>query len=93
MKSLLKKQETPFVYHKYYHSAQTKWTHKMDALINGLPKRKLICLLVLFTILTGSYLIYNIYAAFSKSDFLPGQKTAVISKINVINFKKYSNGT
>ncbi|RZJ51578.1 MAG: hypothetical protein EOO19_00150 [Chryseobacterium sp.] len=88
MKSLFKKQQTPFVYHRYYHSAQTKWVKKMDLLINGLSKRKLISLLILFTILTGSYFIYNIYAAFSKSDFSTTQKTAVISKIRTINFKK-----
>jgi len=88
MKSLFKKQQTPFVYHRYYRSAQTKWAQKMDVLINGLSRRKLIYLLVLFTILTGSYFIYNIYAAFSKSDFPTTQKTAVISKIRTINFKK-----
>lgn len=87
MKSLFKKQETPFVYQRYYHSAQTKWAQKMDVLINGLSRRKLIWLLILFTILTGSYFIYNIYTAFSESDF-PTQKTAVISKIRTINFKK-----
>lgn len=88
MKSLFKKQETPFVYHRYYHSAQTKWAQKMDVLINGLSRRKLIYLLVSFTILAGSYFIYNIYTAFSESDFLTAQKTAVISKIRIINFKK-----
>lgn len=88
MKSLFQKQKTPFVYNRYYNSAQTKWVQKMDVLVNGLSKRKLICLLVLFTILTGSYFIYNIYAAFSKSDFSTAQKTAVISKIRTINFKK-----
>lgn len=88
MKSLFKKQETPFVYHRYYHVAQAKWAQKMDVLINNLSRRKLICLLVLFIILTGSYLIYNIYTAFSKSDFPTTQKTAVISKIKVNNFKK-----
>ena len=87
MKSFFKKQETPFVYHKYYNSAQSKWAKKMDALINDLSKRKLICLLVLFTILTGSYFIYNIFSAFNKSD-LTGQNTAVISKVKVNNFKK-----
>ncbi|MFH7018588.1 hypothetical protein [Flavobacterium sp. FlaQc-47] len=88
MKSLFKKQQTPFVYHRYYHSAQTKWAQKMDVLVNGLSKRKLLCLLVLFSILTGSYLVYNIYVAFSKSDFPTAQKTAVISKIKITNFKK-----
>lgn len=88
MKSFFKKQETPIVYHRYYHSAQTKWAKKMDVLINGLSRRKLISLLISFTILTGSYFIYNIYTAFSKSDFPTAQKTAVISKIRTINFKK-----
>jgi hypothetical protein len=88
MKLLFKKQQTPLVYHRYYHSAKTKWAKKMDVLINGLSRRKLICLLISFTILTGSYFIYNIYAAFSKSDFPTAQKTAVISKIRITNFKK-----
>jgi len=88
MKSLFKKQQTPFVYHRYYRSAQTKWVRKMDVMINGLSRRKLICLLISFTILTGSYFIYNIYTAFSESDFPTTQKTAVISKIRTINFKK-----
>ena len=87
MKLLFKKQKTPFVCHRYYHSAQTKWAQKMDVLINGLSRRKLICLLVLFTILTGGYFIYNIFEVFNKSD-LRGQNTAVISKIKVNNFKK-----
>jgi hypothetical protein len=87
MKLLFKKQKTPFVYHRYYYSAQVKWAQKMDVLINDLSRRKLICLLVLFTILTGSYFIYNIFAAFDKSD-LRGQNRAVISKIKVNNFKK-----
>lgn len=87
MKSLFKKRESAFVYHKYYHIAQAKWAQKMDVLINDLSRRKLICLLVLFTILTGSYLIYNIFSAFNKSDSR-GQNTTVISKIKVNNFKK-----
>jgi len=87
MKSFFKKQETPFVYHRYYHSAQSKWAQKMGVLINDLSRRKLICLLILFTILTGSYFIYNIFSAFNKSD-LRGQNTAAISKIRTINFKK-----
>ena len=87
MKSFFKKQKTPFVYRRYYHAAQAKWAKKMDLLINDLSRKKLICLLVLFTILTGSYFIYNIFSAFNKSD-LRGQNTAVISKIKVNNFKK-----
>jgi hypothetical protein len=87
MKSLFKKQKTPFVYHRYYYSAQAKWAQKMDVLINDLSKRKLIGLLVLFTILTGSYFVYNIFSAFNKGE-LRGQNTAVISKIEVNNFKK-----
>lgn len=87
MKSFFKKQETLFVYHRYYNSVQSKWAQKMDVLINDLLRRKLICLLILFTILTGSYFIYNIFSAFNKND-LRSQNTAAISKIRTINFKK-----
>jgi len=88
MKTLFKKRETPFVYHAYYDAVQTKWAQKMDVLVNGLSRRKQISLLVLFTILTGSYLVCNIYTAFSKGDFSTVQNTAVLSKIKTINSKK-----
>ncbi|MFB3388029.1 hypothetical protein [Flavobacterium sp. LAR06] len=88
MKSLFKKQETSFTYHKYFHFAQAKWAQKMDVLLNGLSRRKLICLLVLFTIFTTAYFVYNIYAAFSKSNNLTVQNTTVIAKIKINNSKK-----
>ena len=85
MKSLFKKQETAFVYDKYYYLAQAKWSQKMDGLINGLSRRKLICVLVLFTLFTTGYFIYNIYAAFTKSTTLAIQNTATIKIINSKN--------
>ena len=88
MKSLFKKRETAFVYHKYYDFAQAKWARKMDVLTNGLSRRKLICLLVLFVISTAGYFICNIYAAFSKNNTLAVQNTAVIAKIKINNSKK-----
>ncbi len=88
MKSLFKKRETPFTYHKYYTFMQEKWAKKMNVMTDGLSRTKLIYLLVLFTALTTSYFIYNIYAALSKSNSLQVNNTAVISKIKSINIKK-----
>jgi hypothetical protein len=88
MKSLFKKRETPFTYHKYYTFIQEKWAEKMNVLTAGLSRTKLIYLLVLFTVLTAGYFIYNIYAALSKSNSLQVNNTAVISKIKSINIKK-----
>ena len=88
MKSLFKKQAVPFVYHKYYLSAQDKWAQKMNVLAQGLSIRTLICLLVLFTVLCGSYLLYNIYKEFTKSSAQPLQNKPVISKIRTNHLKK-----
>jgi hypothetical protein len=88
MKSLFKKRETAFTYHKYYMFLQEKWAQKMNVLTEGLSRKKLSYLLVLFTVLTAGYLIYNIYAAFSKSNSLRVNNTAVITKIKSITIKK-----
>lgn len=88
MKSLFIKRDTPFIYNKYYLCAQDRWARKMNALTRGLSKRTLLCLMVLFIALSGGYLLYNIYAAFS-SNGAPGLKTtANISKIKAIQIKK-----
>lgn len=88
MKPLIKKREEPFVYNKYYLFAQDKWAQKMNSLTGRLSKRSLIYLLVLFTVLEGGYFLYNIYEAFSKRNSEINKKTATISKIKTINFKK-----
>ena len=88
MKSLFKKRETPFTYYKYYTFMQEKWAEKMNVMTCGLSKAKLMYLLVLFTVLTAGYFIYNIYTALSKSNSLQVNNTAVISKIKSINIKK-----
>lgn len=88
MKPLIKKREEPFIYSKYYLSAQDKWGQKMESLTGKLSKRVLIYLLVLFTILEGGYFLYNIYAAFSKKNSEINKNPASISKIKTINFKK-----
>ncbi|AYN03568.1 hypothetical protein [Flavobacterium sp. 140616W15] len=67
MKSLFRKKEIPFVYNKYYTAAQHKWTEKMSRLTQGLSRRKLLLLLVLFTALTTGYFLYNIYNSFTDS--------------------------
>jgi len=88
MKQLFKKQETPFTYHKYYTFVQCKWAEKMSVLTGALSSRKLIYLLVLFTILTTGYFVYNIYAAFSKENVMPVKNTAVMSKVKIEQTKK-----
>jgi len=67
MKSLFRKKEIRFVYNKYYTAAQHKWTQKMSSLTEGLSRRKLILLLVLFTALSAGYFLYNIYDSFTAS--------------------------
>lgn len=88
MKQLIKKREEPFIYNKYYLSAQDKWVQKMESLTGRLSKRAIIYLLVLFTVLEGGYFLYNIYAAFSKKNSEINKNPAAISKIKTINFKK-----
>lgn len=88
MKSLIKKREQPFIYSKYYLSAQDKWVQKMESLTGKLSKRVLIYLLVLFTLLEGGYFVYNIYVAFSKKNSEINKNPASVSKIKTINFKK-----
>ncbi|WP_263361216.1 hypothetical protein [Flavobacterium collinsii] len=84
MKSLFKKKETPFVYHKYYTAAQHKWTQKMSNLTKGLSRRKLLLLLVFFTALSVGYFLYNIYDSFTEN--CPGSlmKADAASKIKTI---------
>lgn len=57
MKPLIKKREEPFIYNKYYLSAQDKWVQKMKFLTGRLSKRAIIYLLVLFTVLEGGYFL------------------------------------
>lgn len=84
MKSMFKKKETPFVYNKYYTAAQHKWTQKMSSLTGGLSRRKLLLLLVLFTVLTASYFLYNIYDSFTASCTGSLTKADAASKIKTI---------
>jgi hypothetical protein len=50
--------------HKYYLVIQDKWARKMSSVTSRLSKRKLICLLGLFVILSGSTCFYIISNAF-----------------------------
>lgn len=84
MKSLFKKKETPFVYHKYYTAAQHKWTQKMSSLTQGLSKRKLLLLLFFFTASAAGYFLYNIYDSFTESCPSSLTKADAASKIKTI---------
>lgn len=61
MKTLFKKRNEPFVYSHLYLRLQKWWAERMGNLTSSLSKAKLIGMLILFVLLTGSYLIYNIY--------------------------------
>jgi type IV secretory pathway TrbF-like protein len=85
MKSLLKKREIAFTYHRHYLSAQKKWSEKMSSLAEGCSKRKLIFLLSLFVILSAGYLLYNIYNAFSDKEVQQVKISEQTVKIKIID--------
>ncbi|UUF12572.1 MULTISPECIES: hypothetical protein [Flavobacterium] len=85
MKSLFKKREIPFTYHRHYLSAQKKWSEKMSGLAEGCSKRKLIFLLSLFVILSAGYLIYNLYNAFSGKEAQRVKISKQTVKIKIID--------
>ncbi|MFC4478945.1 hypothetical protein [Flavobacterium chungangensis] len=85
MKSLFKKRETPFTYHRHYLSVQKKWSEKMSGLAEGCSKRKLIFLLSLFVILSAGYLIYNLYNAFSGKEAQKAKISEQTAKIKIIH--------
>lgn len=55
------------IIHRYYLVIQDKWARKMSSATSGLSKRKLISLLGLFVILSGSACFYSISESFSNS--------------------------
>jgi hypothetical protein len=85
MKSLFKKRETAFTYHRHYLSAQKRWSEKMSSLAEGCSKRKLIFLLGLFVILSAGYLIYNLYNAFSGKEAQKVKISEQTAKIKIID--------
>ncbi|MFC0776875.1 hypothetical protein [Flavobacterium sp. HJSW_4] len=85
MKSLFKKREIPFAYNRHYLSAQKKWSEKMSSLAEGCSKRKLIFLLGLFVMLSASYLLYNIYNAFSEKGAKKARSSEKTLKIKLID--------
>lgn len=85
MKSLFKKRETAFTYHRHYLSAQKKWSEKMSRLAEGCSKRKLIFLLGLFVILSAGYLVYNLYNAFSGKEAQKVKISKQTVKIKIID--------
>lgn len=82
MKSIFKKRAEPFVYHKYYLLAQKRWAEKMKRFTDGLSKRELIWVLLIFTVLTSGFLIYNLYSSFYKE-----AEVSTASKIKTIKLK------
>ncbi|MDQ8013179.1 MAG: hypothetical protein REI96_12065 [Flavobacterium nitrogenifigens] len=85
MKSLFKKREIPFAYNRHYLSAQKKWSEKMSSLSEGCSKGKLIFLLGLFVMLSASYLLYNIYNAFSEKGAKKAGSSEKTLKIKLID--------
>ncbi|PAM95117.1 hypothetical protein B4N84_07475 [Flavobacterium sp. IR1] len=85
MKSLFKKRETAFTYHRHYLSAQKRWSEKMSSLAEGCSKRKLIFLLGLFVFLSAGYLLYNLYDAFSGKEAQQVKISEKTVKIKIIN--------
>lgn len=68
MKRILKKRDAPPVCHKYCLLVQDKWARQMTGLTQGLTKKKLICFLLVFIVLSAGFFLYNIYAVFSKNN-------------------------
>ncbi|WP_289058410.1 hypothetical protein [uncultured Flavobacterium sp.] len=85
MKLLFKKREIPFTYNRHYLSAQKKWSEKMSSLVEGCSKKKLILLLILFIVISASYLLYNIYAVFSERETEKVKSSEQTSKIKIIH--------
>jgi len=85
MKSLFKKREIPFTYHRHYLSAQKKWAEKMSGLTEGCSKKKLILLLILFIVISAAYLLYNIYTVFSEKETQQAKISEQTSKIKIIH--------
>lgn len=87
MKSLFKRNANPVAYNSNYLLMQEKWTGKMNSLTQNLSKKKLICLLILFIVLTSSFFIWNIYRSFSSGE-IQKKPAEQISKIKSIQLKK-----
>lgn len=85
MKSLFKKNEIPFTYHRHYLSVQKKWSEKMSIMAKGCSKRKLIFLLSLFIIISAGYHLYNIYNAFSEKEAQQVKISEQTAKIKIID--------
>jgi hypothetical protein len=81
MKTLFKKPNEPFVYSHFYLRLQKWWAIRMSNLTSGFSKTKLMGLLILFVLLTGSYLIYNIYRKVS------GEKLSIATSSEVSTIK------
>ena len=73
---------------KYYRYAQARWARKMNALTEGLSRKTLQWLLVLFIVLSSSYLLYNIYAVCYKDRAGSFRSAASVSTITTITIKK-----
>jgi len=89
MKSMFNKQQKskPIVCSSHYRFLQQLWARKLSRWTDGLSRRTLLYLLVLFMVVSGSFFLYNIYASFEGIKAVC-PNTAVISKIKTINSKK-----
>lgn len=57
----------------------------MSSLVEGCSKKKLILLLILFIVISASYLLYNIYAVFSERETEKVKSSEQTSKIKIIH--------
>ncbi len=68
MKEGKKKQDVPSICHMYCLLVQDKWAKKMSGLTKELSKKKVICFLFVFVVLSAGFFLYNIYAVFSQNN-------------------------
>jgi hypothetical protein len=64
MPALFKKRRDTKIRSKYYLFLQDKWAKKMSALTAGLSKGRLVLLLVLFVVFSGTACLYNFSRGF-----------------------------
>ena len=70
----------------WYAAAQKRWAGQLSRRTDGLSRRTLLWLLVLFVVLSGSFFLCTVYISFCEAGSSGGHKT-VISTIKSINSK------
>jgi|GEM_PF-4211853 len=88
MKAMYKKQKESEAVGSFscYAAIQKRWAGQLSRWTEGLSRRTLLGLLVLFVVLSGSFFLYTVYISFSAAGSSVGHKT-VISKIKSVNSK------